>query len=438
MGCSWMWVTATVGVLAVLYAVQDKVAHQPLACPHVAADCHFSDSYETARALFRARAASAGAELVTLPLPADPTLSIDIAVLKPKNVREEHQTTPVLVHVSGTHGVEGHAGSAIQSAVLEKFAAGNMSWATATVVLVHALNPFGFHHGRRWNENNVDLNRNLLPDDVFPGVLSKLVTTGGELIKDYRNFKPLFQPPRPWIPVLDDIRFAFNAVYNIAVHGYDQMKSVVVTGQYAEGAGLFFGGLKVQDSHAMLTKFLKQRFASASRVVFIDVHTGLGPQGVDTLITDERQAALRFFDNTTLHGAGDGAWKSGYDFEIGGVDTDAGAGYELARGSTSNYPSVIGWKSALHVTQEFGTVPGPLVLRGLVIENSAWHHGTNQDEKVHGVSAARNAFYVRRREWRRRVAGRGLAVFGQAIRGLADPAIELPSPADDTSGGRFV
>ena len=35
------------------------------------------------------------------------------------------------------------------------------------IVLVHALNPFGFAWRRRWNENNVDLNRNFLDDRSF-------------------------------------------------------------------------------------------------------------------------------------------------------------------------------------------------------------------------------------------------------------------------------
>ena len=34
----------------------------------------------------------------------------------------------------------------------------------AAIVLVHALNPFGFAWRRRWNENKVDLNRNFLDD----------------------------------------------------------------------------------------------------------------------------------------------------------------------------------------------------------------------------------------------------------------------------------
>lgn len=43
------------------------------------------------------------------------------------------------------------------------------------IVLVHAVNPFGFLNNRRWNENGVDLNRNFLVEDVFPNKLNELV-----------------------------------------------------------------------------------------------------------------------------------------------------------------------------------------------------------------------------------------------------------------------
>ena len=48
---------------------------------------------------------------------------------------------------SGIHGVEGHAGSALQQLWLAVFAGDPP--ADTGVLLVHALNPYGFAHGRR-------------------------------------------------------------------------------------------------------------------------------------------------------------------------------------------------------------------------------------------------------------------------------------------------
>ena len=100
--------------------------------------------------------------------------SIDVAVL-------EGAADVVLLHISGTHGVEGHAGSAIQRRLLRRVSsAGSLQNYMAsiaegckdgdlvpTVVLVHALNPYGFVMGRRVDQDNVDLNRNALPKEKF-------------------------------------------------------------------------------------------------------------------------------------------------------------------------------------------------------------------------------------------------------------------------------
>lgn len=69
-------------------------------------------------------------------------------------------------------GPEGYAGSASQLAILD-FLQDNMYYTTEakvneqsdlpTVVMVHALNPYGFATGRRVNEDNIDINRFVEP-----------------------------------------------------------------------------------------------------------------------------------------------------------------------------------------------------------------------------------------------------------------------------------
>ena len=83
--------------------------------------------------------------------PAGEPLTIDIAwlgSLSPKRV---------LLHTSGVHGVEGFAGSAIQLKILED---PPKPPADCAIILVHILNPCGMAWLRRYNETNVDLNRN--------------------------------------------------------------------------------------------------------------------------------------------------------------------------------------------------------------------------------------------------------------------------------------
>jgi octopine/nopaline transport system ATP-binding protein len=85
----------------------------------------------------------------------------------------------VLVILVGTHGVEGPLGSyTVQSCIddgtFERLCLQN----NIGVLIIHAVNPYGWAYGRRVNEDNVDLNRNGGPEyrtadryEEFPEVL---------------------------------------------------------------------------------------------------------------------------------------------------------------------------------------------------------------------------------------------------------------------------
>ena len=58
---------------------------------------------------------------------------------------------------------------------------------------------------------------------------------------------------------------------------------------YHNSKGIMFGGKKLQPSHSILRDFLlEQRLPHTSKsVTWIDVHTGLGPSGIDILLISE-------------------------------------------------------------------------------------------------------------------------------------------------------
>ncbi len=116
----------------------------------------FSDSYPEARTRFLAAASTAGASVHTQVLPMSGTqgevLAMDVAVQGPPDA------TRVLMTTSAVHGIEGFCGSAIQSGLLQHLTLPP----GVAVVHVHAVNPHGFSHARRVNEDNVDLNRNFI------------------------------------------------------------------------------------------------------------------------------------------------------------------------------------------------------------------------------------------------------------------------------------
>jgi hypothetical protein len=74
-----------------------------------------------------------------------------------------------MVLSSGLHGAEGFLGSGIQLVPLEKYR--NMAPLSGRkLVLIHSLIPYGSAWLWRWNEDNIDLNRNfLLSDEIFRG-----------------------------------------------------------------------------------------------------------------------------------------------------------------------------------------------------------------------------------------------------------------------------
>ncbi|MCB9991616.1 MAG: DUF2817 domain-containing protein [Rhodospirillales bacterium] len=121
----------------------------------------FSDSYVEARTKFRDAAQyvhPTAHDVLTLPGFSDPDgdpLTTDISWHGPQNARG------VLILSSGLHGIEGYAGSAIQTAILSTSIPKDLPKDIA-LVTVHALNPYGFAYGRRVNEDNIDLNRNFI------------------------------------------------------------------------------------------------------------------------------------------------------------------------------------------------------------------------------------------------------------------------------------
>ncbi|KAF1322363.1 Rxlr-like protein, partial [Globisporangium splendens] len=274
-------------------------------------ESHFSHTYYDARALFRARTHNVtDAKLYTLPLPGyeNVDLSIDVAVVPGSSER-------ALVHISGTHGVEGFAGSGIQSALLERLSGQKKRSKDApTLVFVHALNPYGFAKLRRFNENNVDLNRNFLTPEEFKTRIAMDPNVFG-----YVNMLEVLNPPNPvtWSSLATTL---YGVVHGEVTYGQGATKRAAVCGNYHFPKTIFYGGDKQQASGALLQKFLQDHldYEQLQQVGVIDVHTGLGPPGVDTLMLNasaDRDQIERIFPhgNVVITGDEDDDASKGYD-----------------------------------------------------------------------------------------------------------------------------
>ncbi|KDO30296.1 hypothetical protein SPRG_22156 [Saprolegnia parasitica CBS 223.65] len=358
---------------------------------------YFADDYMEARMRFRYAATHAGAELHAIPYPVDDAayadLSIDVAILR-------GSSSHLVLHLSGTHGVEGFAGSAIQSAFLANLTAlSDDENNRPTILLVHGVNPYGFAALRRVNEHNVDLNRNYLSATAFAAKRAADPNAHG-----YADLEPALNPREP---VLFPFLFYPRMLQIIATMGYTAAKRAVVSGNYHFPHGLSYGGQHIEPSHTLLRTFVAAHIdlEAITHAVLLDVHTGLGPCGADTLAVGSRVLKDVPSVTTTLfpdYVAPDGnAAFSGYDAMSG----TAVAGYETWFPPTARTVTVM---------QEMGTVQSLAVLAALRAENAATQHDA-ANRKV-AAEALRDVFYLRDDpQWKHDVAHRGLTVLHQAI-----------------------
>lgn len=170
----------------------------------------FSPDYAIARERFRVKSLACGYDCTAYPIdqvsPSGEELTIDIAIAGTSNPKR------TVVISSGLHGVEGFLGSAIQLALLEQRQILTSRSPDTRVVLIHALNPYGSAWRRRWNEDNVDLNRNfLLPEEDFTGSP-----------KNYSKFNAFLNPTSP--PSQFEL-YILQAIWLILKHGMASLRN---------------------------------------------------------------------------------------------------------------------------------------------------------------------------------------------------------------------
>ncbi len=351
---------------------------------------YFSNTYAEARARFLRAAEQAGAGIKTFQHPAshEPPLFTDVAVLGSLGSQN------ALVLMSGTHGIEGFAGSAIQTGLLQ--ASLNIRGSLG-IILIHAINPYGFAHLRRANEDNVDLNRNFV-DHTRPRPTNL----------EYDALATVLHPK--------NLSFASNAlgllrlVIYRAVRGKSALQAAITLGQYAHRAGLFYGGQAQTWSNRTLRTILKQYLMDSSRVAFVDFHTGLGPHAHGEIITSDDASSPAYRRSISWWGHRTKTTKNGE-----AVSADL---YGTVKNAVTE---TLGPKEVTAVSLEFGTVPPLAALRALIAENWFHHNADPHDPRLSGVKAAmRQAFYPNSNDWKNKVWRQGYNVVQETLAGLSE------------------
>jgi hypothetical protein len=353
----------------------------------------FSPDYPAARAKFLDAAAVAGAavEAILHPErgPDGGELATDVAWIGPRDAEA------VLVMISATHGVEGFCGSGAQVDWLRREEQRGLTGGTA-VLMIHAINPYGFAWLRRVTNENVDLNRNWV-DFNSP----RKPNSGYEALADVIC-------PREWTAERQAKTGQALAAY-AAQHGAMALQQALSGGQYTHPLGIFYGGDQPTWSRRTQTSIFEHYLRGAGRIAIIDYHTGLGPWGFGEQIVVEPPRSARFRRAASWYGGAIASPMAGGDSASADI---VGDGLSVA-------PSVLGHADVTGMALEFGTKPVMAVLNA--VRADAWLHAYSDPLSPEGrviKAEVRDAFYGDAEDWKGMIAGQSLLATRQALRGL--------------------
>lgn len=272
------------------------------------------------------------------------------------------QRERLFILTTAEHGIEGYLGSAVMELFVSEFLP-RLDPATAGVLLVHALNPWGMEHRLRVNRSNVDLNRSFVSD---PTQLDPAFNP------DYRLLSALLTPQRPVrSPRRESAGFVVRLAREWLKYGEERVQRATLLGQYADPQGLYFGGQAPSEETLFLRDLVLRAAAGYRRVSWVDVHTGYGPRQRMTLVlsADERASTSELrgrLEYPTL------------------AKADGGEFYAMRGDMVDHFYQVFARERPdadfFALALEFGTlgesVPARIrALRAMVLENQLRHHG---------------------------------------------------------------
>ncbi|MFI4974619.1 MAG: M14 family metallopeptidase, partial [Caulobacterales bacterium] len=353
----------------------------------------FSADYPEARAKFREAAAQAGGALEHLSNPNrgpdGGDLTTDIAWFGPRDAEA------VLVQISGTHGVEGFCGSGAQVHWLRRGEASRLAPGVA-VMLIHAINPYGFAWLRRVSEDNVDLNRNWVDFNAA------LPTNPG-----YDELSEILCPA-DWSAETQARTGAALGRYAVE-RGELALRDAISLGQYNHPEGIFYGGTQPTWPRLTQTAIYEDYLRQAGRIGVIDYHTGLGPWGYGEQIVIERPGTPGF--------ARAAAW---YGSAIASPVAGTSASGDIKGDGLAAATTLLPHAAVTGMALEVGTLPSAAVTAALRADAWLHAHGDPTGPAAGPIKAQmRDAFYGDADDWKGMVAAQSLLVCREALAGLS-------------------
>ena len=359
-----------------------------------AADSYFAQTYAEARAKFLAASAAAGLAVTSH---VHPLTGHDGEVLAMDIVRDGPADAPSLLLVtSACHGVEGFCGSGVQGALLADAALRQQARdAGIAILFIHALNPWGFSQWRRTTHENVDLNRNFqdfsqpLPRNTAYDEVAHLIV-------------PEDWPPTPAVVAQIEAWVAKN--------GLRAWQAATSGGQYHHPDGVFFGGQAPTWSQNTLRAVLREHGRQCRRLGWIDLHTGLGPNGHGELIFACR-------DDAAALSRARAWWGEGVTSIYDGSSSSALLTGLMWLASEMECPQA----EYTGIAVEYGTLPFAEVSDALRADQWMAKYPEKVSTELRAAirRQVRDAFYTDTPAWKAQIVEQGLDSVRKAVAGLS-------------------
>ena len=264
------WVVGVLLVLVLLATVVGpsiilSAVRQPEVEESYAYSDSFYDSYEEIRTRLQELTGELGVEISSYAVDENDGLYIDSFYLP-----STKEKTNLVVLTTGVHGMEGYIGATMLDVFFQEVYP-TLDTANTGVLVVANVNPYGMKYFRRYNENNVDLNRNFILDwDNFD--LSSN--------KEYPKVDTFLGPTgKIGNGLWHEVGFYLSLAKTAITEGADTVSDALLTGQYEYPQGVYYGGNGDEASTVYLKDVFSQCLDSAyENIVHIDIHSGYGPR----------------------------------------------------------------------------------------------------------------------------------------------------------------
>jgi hypothetical protein len=375
------------GFLALSFAVNRKIADKGEV--DLSMLTFFHETYDENREQFRRLAASLQREFSDVEISkcivkskVDSDLTIDAVYVPPQS-----EAKKLLIMTSGVHGMEGFTGSAIQQYFVTKVLDGEVLQ-NMGVLLIHAINPYGFKYQRRVSENNVDMNRNFHSNkDLF-----------AKKNDDYASIYRFLNPQRKVrAGYFRNSLFFLKSSYLISKYSMRALRQATVQGQYEFSNGIFYGGNDFEPQKEWLERLIAEKTNDYELVFVIDIHTGLGERGklhfLPGYVQELNSKTLldTMFREHTLE------WPN------------TGKEFYLATGFFRQYVGslISADKKYIRIAFEYGTLNSQSIigsigsLHNMILENQGFHHGYENSKTENLVKHRfREMFFPSSKIWR--------------------------------------